>query len=344
MNVYKNCLDLIKKECRSWLITGVGGFIGSHLAQTLLLCQQRVIGIDNFSTGKQENIKEIESSLSHQQRENFTFFSGDIRDREFCFRLSEDIDVILHQAALASVPTSIENPLMTHDVNVTGFLNILEAARKNNARVVYASSSAIYGDASGLPKIETMPPAPLSPYGLTKLQCEEYAALYTALYNVHTIGLRYFNVFGPRQDPHGAYAAVIPAWINAYLTKKPALIYGDGENTRDFCYIDNVVQANLLAATTKNKNAFGLSFNVAGGNHLSLNELSAIIDRIISEKVRLSATAEPNYLPSRPGDIRHSYASLAFAKRELGYSPIVNMREGLERTIQWFAKKKKVAQ
>jgi UDP-N-acetylglucosamine 4-epimerase len=243
------------------------------VAQTLLLCNQRVVGLDNFSTGKQENIEELKSAITPQQRENFTFSSGDIRDRELCFHLCKEADVILHQAALASVPASIEQPLTTHDVNVIGFLNILEGARQNKTRVVYASSSAIYGDEPGLPKIETMAPAPLSPYGLTKLQDEEYAALYTTLYNVPTVGLRYFNVFGPRQDPHGAYAAVIPAWITARLTQQPARIYGDVENTRDFCYIDNIVQANLLAATTENKKALGLSFNVACGHRLSLNEL-----------------------------------------------------------------------
>ncbi|WP_024821486.1 SDR family oxidoreductase [Aminobacterium mobile] len=338
MSVYKNCLDLIQKKRRTWLITGVAGFIGSHVAQTLLLCNQRVVGLDNFSTGKQENIEEIKSAITPQQRENFTFSSGDIRDRELCFHLCKEADVILHQAALASVPASIEQPLTTHDVNVTGFLNILEGARQNKTRVVYASSSAIYGDEPGLPKIETMAPAPLSPYGLTKLQNEEYATLYTTLYNVPTVGLRYFNVFGPRQDPHGAYAAVIPAWITARLTQQPARIYGDGENTRDFCYIDNVVQANLLAATTENKNAFGLSFNVAGGHRLSLNELYAIINEIVSKKAHIHATAEPNYFSLRPGDIRHSYASLTLSERELGYTPIVTVREGLERTTQWFAR------
>lgn len=338
MSVYKNCLDLIQKKRRTWLITGVAGFIGSHVAQTLLLYNQRVVGLDNFSTGKQENIEELKSAISPQQRENFTFFSGDIRDPELCSHLCKEADVILHQAALASVPASIEQPLTTHDVNVTGFLNILEGARQNKTRVVYASSSAIYGDKPGLPKTETMALAPLSPYGLTKLQDEEYAALYTTLYNVPTVGLRYFNVFGPRQDPHGAYAAVIPAWITARLTQQPARIYGDGENTRDFCYIDNIVQANLLAATTENKKALGLSFNVACGHRLSLNELYAIINEIVSRKAHIPATAEPNYFPRRPGDIRHSYASLTLSERELGYAPIADIGEGLERTVLWFAR------
>lgn len=338
MNVYKNCLHQIQKKHYTWFITGVAGFIGSHLAETLLKLNQAVIGLDNFSTGKTANIEEIQSSLTPLQQKNFTLFSGDIRDKELCFRASEGAGIILHQAALASVPASIEQPLLTHEVNVTGFLNILEAARRSNARVVYASSSAVYGDTPGLPKTEDMAPAPLSPYGLTKLQNEEYAALYTALYGVPAVGLRYFNVFGPRQDPHGAYAAVIPAWITALLKQQPASIYGDGDNTRDFCYIDNVVQVNLLVATTENTQVFGKYFNIAGGNRLSLNELYTIICKTVSAFTGATAPSQPEYRPFRPGDIRHSYASIACAEQKLGYNSAIDTTAGLERTVQWLSK------
>lgn len=323
---------------RSWLVTGAAGFIGSHLLDCLLRLDQRVVGLDNFSTGLRSNLAEVTSSLNGEQRNNFRLIEGDIRDRRACRAATEGVEIVLHQAALGSVPRSIEDPATTHEVNVDGFVNVLLAARDADARrVVYASSSSVYGDAAELPKREDAIGRPLSPYAATKQINEVYADTFARSYGMELIGLRYFNVFGPRQDPTGPYAAVVPLWFDALMNDKPAYINGDGETSRDFCFVANAVQANLLAAMST-KAAVGKIYNVATGQRTTLNRLFAAIRDEVARALPSAAGREPVRRDFRAGDVRHSLADIAQARNLLGYAPRYNLAEGLRETAQWYLK------
>jgi UDP-N-acetylglucosamine 4-epimerase len=311
---------------KKFLITGGAGFIGSHIVEYLLQFQpEKVRVLDNISTGSIKNIKMF------QNRKEFEFIKGDIRDTETCVTAVEGMDYVLHQAALGSVPRSLEDPLLTNDVNITGFLQLLIASRDAQVkRFVYAASSSTYGDSTVLPKIEDIIGKPLSPYAVTKYVNELYAYVFGLHYGLETIGLRYFNVFGPRQDPNGAYAAVIPLFIHEVLNVRPVFINGDGEQTRDFTYVDNVIQANIRALFTENQRAIGSVFNVAVGETISINRLVQLIGDITG------IICKTNHRSGRKGDVRDSLADISRAKEIFGYEPTVYLREGLERTIQWF--------
>ncbi|HET7197640.1 MAG TPA: SDR family oxidoreductase [Burkholderiales bacterium] len=326
MSSYESARRRIRAASRTWLVTGAAGFIGSHLAEHLLALGQQVVGLDNFSTGKPANLEALRSP-------RFRFLQGDIRDPAACARACAGADVVLHQAALGSVPRSIDDPVASSESNIGGFLHMLVAARDAGVRrFVYASSSAVYGDHPALPKVEATIGRAVSPYGLTKHVNELFAGVFDACYGFRTIGLRYFNVFGPRQDPHGAYASVIPAWIGALLAGESACINGDGSAARDFCHVDNVVQANLLAATVEDPAALGEAYNVALGDQTSLNELFRMIAGLMGRP-----EAKPVYRAPRKGDLQFSRADTSKAERLLGYRPAVRIMEGLERTIHWYA-------
>ncbi len=315
---------------KKWLITGVAGFIGSNLLETLLLLDQEVIGLDNFSTGHRHNLDAVKNIVTDTQWNRFTFIEGDICDYETCQNAIKDVDYILHQAALGSVPRSISNPVVTNASNITGFLNMLTAAKEENVEsFVYAASSSTYGDHPDLPKVEEKIGNPLSPYAVTKYVNELYADVFFRNYDFKSVGLRYFNVFGPRQDPEGAYAAVIPKWVSAVNTGDTVLINGDGETSRDFCYIDNVVQINILAATSHDlmKNEI---FNVAVGGQTSLNQLI----ELIKENLRKNSFTDIKYQDFRAGDVRHSKASIEKAINLLGYDPQFTMNEGLREMLK----------
>lgn len=337
MSNYEKVKMQLQSAPKTWLITGVAGFIGSNLLEALLKLGQRVIGLDNFSTGKRQNLDQVRVAVTPEQWANFRFFEADICDPAACTRACGGVDYVLHHAALGSVPRSIENPLDTHLSNVTGCINMLEAARQAGvSRFIYASSSAVYGDDPGLPKREDKVGRPLSPYAATKVMNELYAGVYSRVFGLHTIGLRYFNVFGPRQDPHGPYAAVIPKWIAAMITDQPVYIYGDGETSRDFCYIENVVQANLLAATTPNPEALNQVYNIAVGERTTLNELFQIINRLVHRRCSGVSERRPVYRDFRPGDVRHSLADISKAQLLLGYEPIYKLEQGLELALEWY--------
>lgn len=327
----------IAKSQRTWLVTGCAGFIGSNLLETLLKLGQRVVGLDNFATGFQHNLDQVESAVGAKAWSNFRFIRGDIRSLETCHEACRGVDIVLHEAALGSVPRSIEDPITSHESNVTGFLNMLVAARDAKVkRFVYAASSAAYGDYPGLPKVEDTIGRPLSPYGAGKYMNELYADTFGRCYGLETIGLRYFNVFGPRQDPDGAYAAVIPKWVAAMLRKETVYINGDGETARDFCYIDNVIQANLLSGTTENAEAVGQVYNVAVGDSTTLNQLfKALADNLAKHDSEFTV-APAVYRDFRPGDVRFSRADISKAQRLLGYKPTHEVREGLEKAISWY--------
>jgi UDP-N-acetylglucosamine/UDP-N-acetylgalactosamine 4-epimerase len=320
-----------------WLITGVAGFIGSNLLETLLIKGQKVIGIDNFLTGRLCNLEQVKMAVGEDAWRHFTFFKADICDVSSCEQACKGVDVILHQAALGSVPRSLADPLSSHANNVNGTLNLLVAAKRAGVkRFVYASSSSVYGDHPGLPKFEDRIGECLSPYAVTKRIAELYTAVFARNYGIETIGLRYFNVFGARQDPDGAYAAVIPKWISAMLKGEPVVINGDGETSRDFCYVANVVQANLLAATTSNPEALNQVFNIAVGGRATLNELHQLIRdqlRVLRPGLEIAA---PVYHGFRPGDIRHSNADIGKARKLLGYQPTHNLSEGINEAIAWY--------
>src|SRR5438445_2227034 len=303
-----------------WLVTGSAGFIGSHLVEALLRLEQYVVSVDNFETGHRQNLEELRAAVGEEAWRRHEFLEADIVDPGACRRACEAVNIVLHQAALGSVPRSISDPLRTHAANATGFLNMLVAARDARvSRFVYASSSSTYGDAPELPKVEDQIGRPLSPYALTKYVDELYAEVFGRCYGTASVGLRYFNVFGPRQDPEGAYAAVIPRWVEAMLHGRPIVIYGDGETTRDFCHIANLVQANLLAATTADPEALGQVYNVAIGGRMSLNSLFDTLRALVQQRHADLAIAEPIHEEFRSGDIRHSQADIGKARRLLGY-------------------------
>jgi len=326
VEAYEEVQQRIRSRRRTWLVTGAAGFIGSNLAEALLKLDQNVVGLDNFSTGKREN-------LQHGMR----LIEGDIRSLETCREACRGVDVVLHQAALGSVPRSIERPLTTHDNNVNGFLNMLVAARDAGIpRLVFASSSAVFGDDPLLPKVEERIGRAASPYGLSKHINELYANVFAACYGFQWIGLRYFNVFGPRQDPDGAYASVIPAWIGALLRGRSACINGDGSCARDFCHVDNVVQMNLRAAITDDPAAIDQAYNVAHGEMTSLSELFEIIRTLLGRRLPHLKAVRPVYREPRRGDILLSRADIGKAQRLLGYQPMVRIMDGLESTMDWY--------
>lgn len=333
----KSLLSDIASTQRTWLITGCAGFIGSNLLETLLGVGQKVVGLDNFATGFRHNLDMVRDAVGEEAWANFRFIEGDIRSLETCQAACAGVDVVLHQAALGSVPRSIDDPLTSHDVNVTGFLNMLTAARDAKVkRFVYAASSAAYGDWPGLPKVEEQIGRPLSPYGAGKYMNELYADVFGRCYGLETVGLRYFNVFGPRQDPDGAYAAVIPKWVAAMLRDETVFINGDGETARDFCYIENVVQANLLAGTVDNPEAVGQVYNVAVGDSTTLNELFDHLATLLAAHVPDFHKPQPVHRDFRPGDVRFSRADISKIERLLGFRATHRVGEGLARAIDWY--------
>jgi UDP-N-acetylglucosamine 4-epimerase len=334
---------IIGSTPRTWLITGVAGFIGSNLLERLLLLGEQVIGLDNFSTGHRENLEQVRDALGKEAWKRFRFIEGDIRSAYTCRRACRGADVVLHEAALGSVPRSIDDPLATHENNVTGFLQMLIAARDAGVkRFVYAASSAAYGDHPALPRVEAHVGRPLSPYGASKFMNELYADTFARCYGMETVGLRYFNVFGPRQDPDGAYAAVIPRWIAAMLRREAVYINGDGETSRDFCFIDNVVQANLRAGTVAEAAAVNEVYNVAVGEQTSLNELFTILQDLCVQHVPGFVRRPAEYRDFRAGDVRFSRADISKAQQLLGYTPTCRVEEGLTRAFDWYVRRLRV--
>jgi UDP-N-acetylglucosamine 4-epimerase len=327
----------LRARPRRWLVTGVAGFIASNLAQSLLELDQHVVGLDNFATGKRANLDEVRGLVGPDRWARFRFIEGDVASPDVCRETVAGVDVVLHQAALGSVPRSIEEPLDSNAANVTGHLALLEAARRARVRrFVYASSSSVYGDSPTMPKVEEDLGRPLSPYAVTKLVDELYATVYGHLHGMETIGLRYFNVLGPRQDPEGAYAAVIPKWIAAMLRGDEVRINGTGDISRDFCHVTNVVQANLLAATVEKPEALNQAYNIAAGRRTTLDELFVLLrDRLAARYPRLAGT-KPAYGPFRPGDVMHSLADIGKARWLLGYEPTHSIEQGLDESLDWY--------
>ncbi len=339
MTTYTELQARLVAEPRTWLVTGVAGFIGSNLLETLLKLNQRVVGLDNFSTGHRHNFDEVQSIVSREQWANFSFIEGDICNLADCKAVCQGVDYVLQQAALGSVPRSIADPITTNTNNINGFLNMLVAARDAKVRrFVYAASSSTYGDHPALPKVEANIGKPLSPYAVTKLVNELYADVFAQTYDFKTIGLRYFNIFGKRQDPNGAYAAVIPKWTAAMLQGKEVFVNGDGETSRDFCYIDNAVQANLLAATTTNSEALNQVYNVALGDRTSLNDLYKLITASLALHCRLPVS-KLSYRDFRAGDVRHSLADISKAQTLLGYAPTIKVGAGVTAAMPWYVSK-----
>ncbi|MSP52959.1 MAG: Vi polysaccharide biosynthesis UDP-N-acetylglucosaminuronic acid C-4 epimerase TviC [Gammaproteobacteria bacterium] len=335
--LYSQTQDTLRLNPKIWLITGVAGFIGSNLLEALLQLNQHVIGLDNFETGFKENLQQVQALVSPEQWQRFCFHEADIRDLDSCYKAVNGVDYVLHQAALGSVPRSLEDPIRTNSANITGFLNMLVASRDAGVkRFVYAASSSTYGDHPALPKVENIIGKPLSPYAVTKYVNELYADVFGRCYGLSFIGLRYFNVFGSRQNPNGAYAAVIPKWYGALLHSEPVFINGDGETSRDFCFIANVVQANILAATTTNPEAINQIYNVALGDRTTLNELFKLIRDRVAKTNTAIATAEPSYRDFRNGDVRHSQASIDKIQQHLGYTPTHRVAEGLNEATEYY--------
>lgn len=334
MDRFSRLLSELKHSPQTWLVTGVAGFIGSNLLEALLKAEQNVVGLDNFATGHQRNLDEVRNLVGEARWQQFRFIEGDIRDKATCVEAVKGVDRVLHQAALGSVPRSLNDPITSNEVNISGFLNMLVAAKEEAVKAfVYAASSSTYGDHPALPKVEENIGKPLSPYAVTKYVNELYADVFARAYGFKSVGLRYFNVFGRRQDPDGAYAAVIPKWTAAMKLGEDVMVNGDGETSRDFCYIDNVIQANLLAATTELDNSE--VFNVAVGDRTTLNQLfQAIKDALDEQGVRYAK--QPVYRDFRPGDVRHSQADISKAENLLGYAPQYRIFEGISLTMPWY--------
>lgn len=327
----------LKKNPKTWMVTGCAGFIGSNLVEKLLQLDQTVHGIDNFSTGHKHNLDHVRKSVSCEQWTRFQFTEGDITDAKTCEDITQNIDIVLHQAALGSVPRSIDDPINSNASNVTGFLNILTASKNNGVkRFVYASSSSVYGDSTELPKIESVTGSLLSPYAVTKYVNELYMGVFFKCYGFESIGLRYFNVFGKRQDPNGAYAAVMPKWISSMLNGEDVYINGDGETSRDFTYIDNVIQANIMAGTTTNTESFAKAYNTAAGGRETLNNLFNTIKNGLEEMLPDLKIKDAIYRDFRAGDIRHSNANINQAKELLGYEPTHTLEQGLQESLEWY--------
>ena len=334
---FDNLKNAIQAEPRTWLVTGCAGFIGSNLLETLLLLDQKVVGLDNFSTGFQHNLDEVQQSVSAQQWANFNFIEGDIRDLEACKKAVAGVDYVLHQAALGSVPRSLDDPITTNAVNISGFLNMLVAAREAGIKsFVYAASSSTYGDHPDLPKVEDKIGNPLSPYAVTKYVNELYANVFARAYGFSSVGLRYFNVFGKRQDPDGAYAAVIPKWTAAMIGGEDVNINGDGETSRDFCFVDNAVQANLLAALAQEE-GINQVYNVAYSGRTTLNQLYGFLAKTLAVQ-GIQYDKKPVYVDFRAGDVRHSQADISKAGTLLGYQPAFDILRGLETAMPWYVK------
>ena len=378
MTAYQQLLTRLPTEPRTWLVTGVAGFIGSNLLESLLKLGQRVIGLDNFATGHQRNLDEVQILVTPAQWHNFNFINGDIRNLQDCQKAmlwtepvpapallplplgvgrgegspttspnpnSLTVDYVLHQAALGSVPRSLTDPVTTNATNISGFLNMLTAARDAKVKsFTYAASSSTYGDHPGLPKVENTIGKPLSPYAVTKYVNELYADVFARCYGFNAVGLRYFNVFGPRQDPNGAYAAVIPKWISSLIKDEPIYINGDGETSRDFCFIANVVQANLLAATTPSPEAVNQVYNVAVGDRTTLNELYVQLHRNLLPLYPHLQGAQPMYRDFRSGDVRHSLADISKASDLLGFHPSHNLAQGMLVAATWYTATQKLLQ
>ncbi len=344
MTKYEELQEYLKKNQSTWLVTGVAGFIGSNLLEKLLILNQKIVGLDNFDTGHQHNIdqaiEDANKATSKDLSNNFKFINGDIRELDDCKQACDGVDYVLHQAALGSVPRSIEDPINTNRANIDGFLNMLVASKDAKVeRFVYAASSSTYGDHPDLPKVEDKIGSPLSPYAVTKVVNELYASVFASTYGFKTIGLRYFNIFGKRQDPNGAYAAVIPKWMAAILNKEDVFINGDGETSRDFCYIDNTVQMNLLAATTDNDEATNQVYNVALNDRTSLNKLYQMIEERLIQRIQELEKKEPIYRDFRAGDVRHSQANIYKAQTLLDYQPKYTISEGMDVVVDWYIRK-----
>jgi UDP-N-acetylglucosamine 4-epimerase len=337
MTKYEEIKQELLGAPKTWLVTGVAGFIGSNLLEHLLLLNQTVVGLDNFATGHQNNLDEVKGEVSQEQWARFSFNEGDIRNAEDCKNAVSGVDYVLHQAALGSVPRSINDPATTNDVNISGFLNMLIAARDEKVKsFTYAASSSTYGDHSALPKVEENIGNPLSPYAVTKYVNELYADVFARTYDFKTIGLRYFNVFGKRQDPNGAYAAVIPKWTAALIKNEEVFINGDGETSRDFCFIENTVQINILAATANDDTKSNV-YNVAVGDRTTLNTLYQSIQTALNEN-GVENDSKSTYRDFRAGDVRHSQADISKAKENLGYLPIFNIQQGIDKAMPWYLK------
>ena len=338
MSRYLEVRERVLGAPRTWLVTGCAGFIGSNLAELLLSLGQEVVGLDNFSTGFRHNLDDVRASVGVRAASRFRFVEGDIRNLDVCRDACRGVDYVLHQAALGSVPRSIDDPIATNASNVDGFLNVLVAARDAGvARMVYATSSSTYGDDPTLPKREDVIGRPLSPYAVSKYVNELYAGVFQRAYGLEAVGLRYFNVYGRRQNPEGAYAAVIPRWTESLLSGGRCTIHGDGSASRDFCYVDNVLQANLLAATVEDADAVGQVYNVACGARTTLNQLFATIRGAVAAYRPEAAFAEPEYGPRRPGDIPHSHADISRIRERLEYEPDTDVAGRLRDTVAWFA-------
>lgn len=337
MTRYEQLQIQLRQAPKTWLVTGVAGFIGSNLLESLLKLDQRVVGLDNFATGHQRNLDEVQNLVTPAQWANFKFIQGDIRQLADCQQACGGVDHVLHQAALGSVPRSLADPITTNDTNISGFLNMLVAARDAKVQsFTYAASSSTYGDHLALPKVEENIGNPLSPYAVTKYVNELYASVFARSYGFKAIGLRYFNVFGPRQDPNGAYAAVIPKWTDALLKGETVFINGDGETSRDFCYIDNAIQANLLAAVASSEDATGQVYNVAVGDQTSLNQLYLFLRDNLAKYFPYLSEAKPIYRDFRSGDVRHSLADIRKANKLLGYEPTHRVGDGLREAMVWY--------
>lgn len=339
MTKYQEAQEYLRNHKHHWLVTGAAGFIGSNLVESLLKLGQQVTGLDNLSTGYLHNLEQIKPLAGGEAWSNFTFIQGDIRSLADCTEACKGVDFVLHEAALGSVSRSIEDPILSNESNITGFVNMLVAARDAGIkRFVYAASSSTYGDHPKLPKVEDEIGRPLSPYAVTKYVNELYADVFARVYGMESIGLRYFNVFGPRQDPNGAYAAVIPNWVAALIRNGEVAINGDGETSRDFCFIENVIQANLLAALTDDPTAVNQIYNVAVGGRTTLNELYQSMRSILSARFPHLQSHQPQYRDFRVGDVRHSQADISKAKRLLGFMPTHPLDAGLRQAMDWYVK------